>query len=68
MKALFIDGRRNGYSPEQCGDTMTVSELMEYLEQFDEDTPVYIINDSGYTYGNIDSSSFMENEDEEEEE
>lgn len=67
MNALYIEGRRNGYSPSQCGRTMTVSELIVYLEQFDEDTPVYIKNDRGYTYGNIDDYSFEESEDEEDE-
>lgn len=62
MKALFIDGRRNGYTPEQCGETMTVEELIAYLEQFDEDTPVYISNDNGYTYGNINYDSFTDEE------
>lgn len=68
MKGLFIDGRRNGYEPSQCGRTMTVIELIEYLEQFDEETPVYISNDNGYTYGNIDWDSFEEQELESEEE
>ena len=62
MKALFIEGRRNGYSPSQCGNTMTVADLMAYLEQFDEDTPVYLKNDNGYTYGSIDDYSFEEQE------
>lgn len=66
MKALYIEGRRNGYSPEQCGNTMTVADLMAYLEQFDEDTPVYIQNDNGYTYGSIDFNSFEESEEDEE--
>lgn len=67
MKALFIEGRRNGYSPSQCGNTMTVADLMAYLEQFDEDTPVYLKNDNGYTYGSIDEMSFEEQDDEDEE-
>lgn len=53
MKALFIDGKRNGYGPDQCGRTLTVGELIEILEDFDEDRPVYLRNDSGYTYGSI---------------
>ena len=57
---LFIDGRRNGYSPSQCGGTMTVGELIEMLEGYDEDMPVYLKNDEGYTYGNITWSSFEE--------
>ena len=64
---LFIEGRRNGYSTDQCGRTMTVGELIAYLEQFDEDTEVYLNNDNGYTYGNITESSFEESEEEEEE-
>ena len=53
MKALFIEGNRSGYTPEQCGDTLTVKELIEILGQFDDDSPVYIRNDEGYTYGHI---------------
>jgi hypothetical protein len=44
---------------------MTVGELIEYLEQFDEDTKVYLSNDNGYTYGSITESSFEESEGEE---
>lgn len=68
MKVLFIEGRRNGYAPDQCGSTMTVGDLIEYLEQFDEDTPIYLNNDNGYTFGNIDQYSFEETETDEDEE
>ncbi len=53
MKALFIEGNRSGYDTEQCGRTMTVGELIELLSNFDEDRPVYLRNDNGYTYGHI---------------
>lgn len=53
MNAVYINGNRNGYDPKQCGGTMTVGELIELLQQFDEDTPVYLKNDNGYTYGSI---------------
>lgn len=69
MEKLFLEGRKNGYGTEQCGETMTVGELIEYLEQFEKDTPVYLKNDNGYTYGSITESSFQEyynDEDEEE--
>lgn len=62
MQVLYIEGRRNGYGLEQCGRTMTVAELIEYLSQFDEELPVYLSNDQGYTYGNIDEDSFEEGE------
>ena len=53
MNAIYIEGNRNGYSPYQCGRTLTVGELIEILEQYDEDRPVYLRNDNGYTYGSI---------------
>ena len=64
MNALYIEGRRNGYNPKQCGRTMTVGELIGFLQDFDEDTPIYIKNDNGYTYGNITEGSFEEDDDE----
>lgn len=60
MAKVFIEGRRNGYSPDQCKNTMTVGELIAYLEDFDEDAKVYLKNDNGYTYGSITRSSFEE--------
>lgn len=60
MKVLYIEGRRNGYGPDQCGRTMTVSEMIDFLSQFDGDLPIYLNNDSGYTFGNIDEDSFSE--------
>ena len=33
MRALFINGNRSGYTPEQCGKTMTVNDLIERLEE-----------------------------------
>lgn len=53
MRALYINGNRNGYSPEQCGETLTVRELIELLKGFDDDLPIYLCNDNGYTYGSI---------------
>ena len=63
---LYIEGRRNGYSPEQCGRTMTVGDLIAYLEQFDQDAEIYINNDNGYTFGNITEDSFEESYEDEE--
>lgn len=60
MSVLYIEGRRNGYDPDQCGETMTVSEMIEFLSQFDGDLPIYLNNDSGHTFGNIDEYSFSE--------
>ncbi len=59
---LYITGNRNGYSPDQCGRTLTVAELIEYLEQFDGDLPVYLNNDNGYTFGSIQEEDILEDE------
>ena len=50
MKVLFLEGRRNGYSIEQCGKTFTVSELIDFLSEFDEDIPIYLSNDREYRW------------------
>lgn len=63
---VFIDGRRDGYSPDQCGKTMTVGELIAYLEDLDEDAEVYLKNDNGYTYGRITANSIEESYDNDE--
>lgn len=52
-KILYINGNRNGYSPDQCGHTLTVGELSDILSGFDEDLAIYLRNDNGYTYGSI---------------
>lgn len=67
MEALFINGKRNGYDIDQCGRTLTVGELIAALEQFDEDTPVYLFNDGGYTYGSITEEDMWTEEREDEE-
>lgn len=66
MDVLFIEGKRNGYSVDQCGRTLTVGELIELLSEYDESTPVYLRNDNGYTYGSI-TECDISNEDIEEE-
>ena len=63
---IYMEGRRNGYGPEQCGRTMTVGEMIEYLQQFDEEAEVFLNNDGGYTFGSITESSIWEDEEEEE--
>lgn len=58
MSKIIINANREGYSLDQVRRTMTVSDLIEYLSQFEDDTPVYIGNDpqsyGWYTYGGID--------------
>ena len=55
---------RRGYSTDQIRHTMTVKELREYLEQFDDDARLYVSHDNGYTYGGIGWSDFTDDFDE----
>lgn len=64
MSKLFIRGRRDGYTPDQCGRTLTVGDLIAFLEDLPEDSPVYLCNDNGYTYGRITEDDVWEEEDE----
>ena len=55
-KILLIKGTSNYYEPN--GETFTVNQLIEKLEEFRDcdgagDSPVYLCNDNGYTYGEI---------------
>ena len=61
-QVLYIDAGREGYGIDQIHSTMTVAELISCLEQFDEDTPVYLRHDGGYTYGGINWNSFADEE------
>jgi len=68
MSKVLINAKRNGYGTDQCGHTMTVGELIEYLQQFEEDAPVYLKHDGGYTFGSITAGDIEENDDDQEEE
>ena len=57
-KVLLMETHRSGYAPDQCGDTMTVGELIEKLREYDEGMRVYFSNDGGYTYGQIGDGDF----------
>lgn len=41
---------------------MTVGELIEILQEYDEDSPIYLRNDNGYTYGSITRSDIYTND------
>lgn len=64
---LLINARREAYGKEDC-NTMTVKELINFLSQFNEDDPVILSHDNGYTYGGIRESDFEEADDVEEQE
>lgn len=53
MAYITLETKREGYSVDQLGYTMTARDMIDYLEQFDDDTKIYFSNDGGYTYGTI---------------
>ena len=65
MEKLIYSTFREGYGVDQISRTMTVGELISFLGDYDEDTPIYLSFDNGYTYGGIIEARFEENYDEE---
>ena len=66
---VILKAIREGYTPRQC-ETMTIGELIDYLENFDKSESIYLSHDNGYTYGGIRRNRFYQKnyecEDEEE--
>ena len=60
MEKLLFQTRREGYGIDQIRRTMTTGELIDFLAQYDEDTPVYLSFDNGYTYGGVTEGCFEE--------
>lgn len=60
MATLIITADREGYAIDQVKKTMTVGDLIAILECFDEDVPIYLSHDNGYTYGGITEEKIKE--------
>ena len=52
-RAIVFEAPRTGYSIDQVKAPMTVGQLREFLEEFDDDTLIITSHDRGYTYGTI---------------
>ena len=63
--SVIIATSRDAYSISDIRSTMTVAELISCLEQFDEDAPVFLSFDNGYTYGGVTEYCINEIENEE---
>lgn len=68
MKKLLFQTFREGYGIDQIRRTMTACELIEFLSNYDEDTPVCLSFDNGYTYGGITEDRFEEDYEEDNDE
>lgn len=58
MEKLIYNTFREGYGVDQIRRTMTVGELISFLSDYDEDTPIYLGFDNGYTYGGLTEGRF----------
>lgn len=70
-QVIIIDVERTDYSVQQVLDnhsTMSVKELKEYLSKFDDEdeTPIVVSHDNGYTYGALRLSNIRDAEFDEE--
>lgn len=55
MRIVILKTNRTYYDATECANdgTMTVSELINELENYPSDAKVMFSNDNGYTYGYI---------------
>ena len=58
MDKLILNAMPEGYAINQIRSTMTVSELRDFLKNYEDETPVYLSFDNGYTYGGITEYKF----------
>ena len=49
MERLILNAENEGYSIDQVKGTMTVGELIEYLSEYNENSPMYVWNLEGIT-------------------
>ena len=68
MKELILHTHRDGYGTDQIERTMTVGDLIDFLQELDPEMPVYTGHDNCYTYGPIREDMFEERGTEENEE
>ena len=58
---VILETRRSHYSAKDAAEhSLTVDELISYLEQYDGDCKVIFSNDNGYTYGQMGSCTVRE--------
>lgn len=51
--AIIFDVRREGYGIDQIKKPLTVAELKNILDDFDDDTLVIVSHDNDYTFGTL---------------
>ena len=59
-KEVIIRSHRDGYSISQVESTMTIGQLMSYLERFPSDAKLYVSHDGGYMFSGVREDDFIE--------
>jgi len=60
QKVLFIKTDESYYYDFRDEPTMSVQDLIDYLEYQPKDAKVYLRRDNGYSYGGVFESTFKE--------
>lgn len=68
-QAVVFEASRTGYELDQVRRPITVGELRDFLDQYEDDVLFFLSHDNGYTYGSISTSeefdaTYDEDEDE----
>lgn len=50
---ITFEAEREGYTRGQVSAPLTVGELREFLEQYEDETQIFLSHDRGYTYGTL---------------
>lgn len=64
---MIIYTKREGYGLGQDYNTLTVGELIEFLQDFDENEKIHLAFNDGYAYGGIRYDMFEADMEDEEE-
>jgi hypothetical protein len=60
MKALIYPAEKETSTLQEIRHTTTVGALIDFLKGYDEDLPIVLSFDGGYTYGSIDEFRIQE--------
>ena len=63
---ITFEAIREGYSKSQVGSPLTVGELRTFLEDYTDETLIFLSHDNGYTYGTLRLSEVEESDEIEE--
>ena len=59
MANIIIKSHRDGYRISQVENTMTVGQLISYLQNFNENDKLYVSHDGGFMYSGVYEEDFI---------